>query len=640
MYLKYILFIVFFILFINIVTFKKLKRTESYVNNSIYESLPNRKETFQDSTVPSKAKKCVLDIQKYSAALVSLASINNNICLETKYLQDVSLISSLNKQEKDIKRAFEDKNDFLYKDIPDSITDSILPKDNKYGLYKKGGYYGSVVEATHYNRSLWPNNDNQKTLFDNCYHGITGGSITNPNLKECIEHINKPHFWYLVNRGRNGTLIEESKRLTEIYSVGINMFDSGQNKGGCNNRTNSCIYYGVTKKGYNPSINFQSTFIKRKEYTYKRGLVSASFKFIVPKKRKGFQDFMCSNNTNEVKTNEECLRLYNEMNNKNIQYIYKENSHGDALTEIRSSLKMYPGCRYIETQNNKKYITFIETLDTVKHVFENKDILEFNKHKFKILPRKLCTNKVEDTFKITENNDLMIFLKKRLKNKNITSPAPFIGLFINSDTHCENLKKITDIIKGKKFTHIDYAKDEVGRQIIYNELELEGITELPVIILYKEDKKYRYISSDLNINDKDTIINAPSNKELFDKWMEDPGKPHGKCFKNNKGIDYRGNVNKTLSGKECMNWKTELKSDNSSGYYFSVDPRKPSGLSDWSWFMFGAKDGIQDHNKCRNPGGTESNPWCYTKTKGSGPRWELCDITNIQDEDGWGRCTE
>jgi hypothetical protein len=527
MYLKYILLIVFFILFIKFVFFNKSKRTDYYENSRIYSPLPRHKEPFQAKSPALQSRKCVLDIQKYSAALVSPASINNTICLETKYLGDVLAASNLTKQEKDMKRGFEDKNDFLYKDIPDSITDSISPKDNKYGLYKKGGYYGSVVEATHYYRSLWPNNDNQKTLFDNCYHGITGGSVSKPNLKECIEHINKPHFWYLVNRGINGTLIEEGKRLTEIYSVGINMFDSGQNKGSCNNRANSCIYYGVTKTGYNPSINFQSTFIRRKEFTYKRGLASASFKFIDPKKRKGFQDFMCSNNTttytNEVKTNKECESLYNQFykkNIKNLQYIHK----GSDLTEIRSPLKMFPGCRYIETQNNKKYITFIETLDTVKNVFDNEDIIDFNKYKFKILPRKICTDKV-DIFKITEDNEIILFLKKRLKNKNNTSVSPFIGLFINSDTHCENLKEVTDILTGKRFTHIDYAKDEVSRQIIYNELEQEGITELPVIFLYKDDKKYRYRPSDLNVNDKITIINAPSNKEQFDTWMENPGTP-------------------------------------------------------------------------------------------------------------------
>jgi hypothetical protein len=126
---------------------------------------------------------------------------------------------------------------------------------------------------------------------------------------------------------------------------------------------------------------------------------------------------------------------------------------------------------------------------------------------------------------------------------------------------------------------------------------------------------------------------------LIHGWkILEPPKKHR--FKNEKGIDYRGNINQTKSGNECMNWKTKLKYDNSLGYYFSVDPRKPSGQSEWSWFMFGAKDGIQDHNKCRNPGGTEEVPWCYTTTKVDGNRWEECNITNIQDEDGWGRCTE
>lgn len=570
MYLKYIIIIVFFILFINILTFKKSKREDYYGNGRSYKSLPRRhKETFIETFQETKEKTCILDIKKFSNTLSEPANINtNNICLDKDVDMFPSLVS-LNIQEKgDAYSGFEDNNDFLYKDLPEHITK--VPTDNKYGLYQINGYFGSVVEAKKYNRNEWPLDNRQTTIFENCNHGITGGTLEKPSLKKCIEHINKPQFWSLVNRAshRDETLLEKGKRLTEIYSVGINMLELGprtytykrSTNGYCAlNKPNSCIYYGVTKDGYNPSTdpyrNFQSTFISRPPLdtrsgrgSFKTFKESSSFKFIVPKKIKKFHDFMCINNKNvynkEVQTNETCFKLYNQIKNrKNIKYIHKDVTGvldsfvRDSLIKIRESLKMYPGCRYIETQKNNKYITFIESLDTVKHVFDNEDIIDFNKNNLKILPRKLCA-KDETTLTLIENDNVMSFLTNRLKNKNISTPtaSPFICLFINSDSNCENLNEITDIItdptiqKGPdllyKFTHIDYKKDEIGRQIIYNELELQlGITELPVILLYEGAKKYRYNLRDSNINAKKPIINATTNRDLFKTWVKNHGTP-------------------------------------------------------------------------------------------------------------------
>ena len=82
------------------------------------------------------------------------------------------------------------------------------------------------------------------------------------------------------------------------------------------------------------------------------------------------------------------------------------------------------------------------------------------------------------------------------------------------------------------------------------------------------------------------------------------------------GYDYRGSVATTTSGKVCMSWSVETKSDGGTGY--------------WTGTAGAAEKGVGDHSYCRNPDG-EPAPWCYTTDPST--RYEICDIGQSQSSD-------
>jgi hypothetical protein len=91
------------------------------------------------------------------------------------------------------------------------------------------------------------------------------------------------------------------------------------------------------------------------------------------------------------------------------------------------------------------------------------------------------------------------------------------------------------------------------------------------------------------------------------------------CYTSADGSDYRGNVATTTSGKVCMSWSVETKSDGVTGTWTGT------------FGTTGAVEkGIGDHSYCRNPDG-EPAPWCYTTDPST--RWEACDIGQSQSSD-------
>ena len=76
------------------------------------------------------------------------------------------------------------------------------------------------------------------------------------------------------------------------------------------------------------------------------------------------------------------------------------------------------------------------------------------------------------------------------------------------------------------------------------------------------------------------------------------------CVKGN-GRFYQGQRNATKGGLECQRW-------------FTAEPHPqtiPEGVF---------PEMATAANFCRNPGGTEPSPWCYTLDPGV--RWQYCDI--------------
>jgi hypothetical protein len=70
--------------------------------------------------------------------------------------------------------------------------------------------------------------------------------------------------------------------------------------------------------------------------------------------------------------------------------------------------------------------------------------------------------------------------------------------------------------------------------------------------------------------------------------------------------EYRGEMNVSVSGRECMNW-------------LSQEPHQHGISSDKPMYV---NKGLGDHNFCRNPDDEPEGAWCYTMDPDV--RWEYC----------------
>ncbi|KAK7473756.1 hypothetical protein BaRGS_00034979, partial [Batillaria attramentaria] len=69
------------------------------------------------------------------------------------------------------------------------------------------------------------------------------------------------------------------------------------------------------------------------------------------------------------------------------------------------------------------------------------------------------------------------------------------------------------------------------------------------------------------------------------------------CRLREDGQDYRGNLSVTNDGRACVRWDHD-----------NIPFRRKE---DFDW-LSGEEHGKMAHNYCRNPGGSQSRPWCYT----------------------------
>ena len=81
---------------------------------------------------------------------------------------------------------------------------------------------------------------------------------------------------------------------------------------------------------------------------------------------------------------------------------------------------------------------------------------------------------------------------------------------------------------------------------------------------------------------------------------------HSECFAQLSGEDYRGAINVTASGRPCQRWSSQFPQQ-----HFFTHARYPLA-------------GLGAHSACRNPGGVNEGPWCYTNEPKI--RWEVCAV--------------
>ncbi|XP_078657912.1 muscle, skeletal receptor tyrosine protein kinase-like isoform X16 [Branchiostoma floridae x Branchiostoma belcheri] len=82
------------------------------------------------------------------------------------------------------------------------------------------------------------------------------------------------------------------------------------------------------------------------------------------------------------------------------------------------------------------------------------------------------------------------------------------------------------------------------------------------------------------------------------------------CYRG-KGRYYQGTLNVTESGYPCQPWAAQV-------------PHKHDRLPEYFPELQNAE------NSCRNPGGEEPQPWCYTTNLST--RWEKCNIPRCEDD--------
>lgn len=80
---------------------------------------------------------------------------------------------------------------------------------------------------------------------------------------------------------------------------------------------------------------------------------------------------------------------------------------------------------------------------------------------------------------------------------------------------------------------------------------------------------------------------------------------------NGAGSDYVGSANTTASGNACLSWEDQRVL---MAMKYRVSEKTRRSL-------------LNKHNMCRNPDGTDLQPWCYVQTLEGMVRSEFCDIS-------------
>ena len=99
---------------------------------------------------------------------------------------------------------------------------------------------------------------------------------------------------------------------------------------------------------------------------------------------------------------------------------------------------------------------------------------------------------------------------------------------------------------------------------------------------------------------------APDAAPLFHLTDAELRSLDAECYTDSAGGDYIGHVRQTREGNTCQPWASQA--PHTHGYSAQAYPRA----------------GLGAHNECRNPGGSQPSPWCFTTSPDQ--RWGLCDV--------------
>ena len=99
---------------------------------------------------------------------------------------------------------------------------------------------------------------------------------------------------------------------------------------------------------------------------------------------------------------------------------------------------------------------------------------------------------------------------------------------------------------------------------------------------------------------------APYVAPLFNLSQSELQPLDSECYTHSSGLDYAGHIKVTRQGHTCQSWSTQA-----------------PHIHDFTELAY-PHARLGAHNSCRNPGGAQQGPWCFTTAPGT--RWGLCDV--------------
>ncbi|PIK35269.1 putative zinc metalloproteinase nas-13-like [Apostichopus japonicus] len=126
----------------------------------------------------------------------------------------------------------------------------------------------------------------------------------------------------------------------------------------------------------------------------------------------------------------------------------------------------------------------------------------------------------------------------------------------------------------------------------------------------KVRKEYRDIpSTELGMKDRLSDLDIAQVNAMYECNQKKPLSEE--CFQSEagKGEEYRGDINYTDDFITCQKWTAQWPHKHEQ---YSSKPRKNE------------RNGLGEHNYCRNPDSKRKKPWCFTNHKKI--RWQYCPI--------------